>query len=429
MKEDPMSRTAFLASGAFLVFLAAVTGADVADHVFFIDLEMTYSLEHGHPGEGVEYEFLFEIQTDNTVQRVEVLTPTGRTFEFLPVEDYYDSETGIWTGYDYDEDEQAWVWEYEHAVETAEALAALYGDGDYRITVIYEVGAPEWTVVWFGVPGTQLPLAQPTQPPMFVHPQHRTSVDSPVMFQWEPCVDPAVRALWVWTESMNREDEFECDSPLAPSTTSWGPIDLADGYWNAGLVLINGYHPILDPVMVNPDGIPYAVVKISETEIRFLVGRPWSVYEVWGGDEDFLQEPEWWRYYQAPGAHGYTLLGVSEDGRSGRFDGNYAYYVILAHEPVRINCLRGSDGSYYQGHLATTCVDNWGGLLGSCDQQYAILGANCSPGMVRITNPGGAWAWFRVITDQCPWADLSGDCFVDLADLAIVAEQWLTGVR
>jgi len=421
-------RGAFLVSGVFLVFLTAATVADVADHVFFIDLNVTYLSEHGEPGEAMEHEFLIEIDTDDTVQRVEVLTPTGHTFEILPIEDHYDSDTGIWTDYAYDDEDQVWVWEYEHAVETVEALETLYGDGNYRITVIYADSGWDWTIVWFGVPGSQQFIPQPTQQPAFVCPQHRESVTSPVTFEWEPCTDPAVRVLWVSAEN-DADEEIECDGPLDKTSSEWGPVELSDGYWEGCLSFINGHHPVLDPGLVNADGIPYAVSRMRETEIRFAVGRPWVAYEVWGGDEDFLQEPEWWRYYQDPGAHGYTLLGVSEDGRSGRFDGNYAYYVILAQEPVRINCLRGSDGSYYQGHLATSCVDNWDGLLGSCDQQYAIVGADCGPGMVRITNPSGAWAWFRVITDQCPWADLSGDCFVDLADLAIVAEQWLTGAR
>jgi formylglycine-generating enzyme len=30
---------------------------------------------------------------------------------------------------------------------------------------------------------------------------------------------------------------------------------------------------------------------------------------------------------------------------------------------------------------------------------------------------------------ECPSADLTGDCFVDLADIAVLAEQWLTGSR
>jgi hypothetical protein len=28
---------------------------------------------------------------------------------------------------------------------------------------------------------------------------------------------------------------------------------------------------------------------------------------------------------------------------------------------------------------------------------------------------------------KCPTADLSGDCFVDFADFAIMADQWLQG--
>jgi len=36
---------------------------------------------------------------------------------------------------------------------------------------------------------------------------------------------------------------------------------------------------------------------------------------------------------------------------------------------------------------------------------------------------------FSISSGQCPIADLTGDCFVDLEDLAIMAQQWLTGIR
>jgi hypothetical protein len=33
------------------------------------------------------------------------------------------------------------------------------------------------------------------------------------------------------------------------------------------------------------------------------------------------------------------------------------------------------------------------------------------------------------VLGECPSADLTGDCYVDLADIAVVAEQWLRGDR
>ncbi|HEV57595.1 MAG TPA: hypothetical protein ENN87_08870, partial [Phycisphaerales bacterium] len=190
-------RTSFLASGVFLVFLTAATVGDVADHVFFIEIEMT-RWHHEQPASGWQtaYGFWFEIDTDATVQRVEVLTPAGRTFEILPLEDYYNPSTGAWSDYDYDEDEDLWDWEYHHKFDAPEALHDFHGDGWYRVTVIYAGGGWDQTMVWFGVPGTQQFLDQPTQQAVFIHPQHRASVDSPVTFQWEPCTDPAVRVLW-----------------------------------------------------------------------------------------------------------------------------------------------------------------------------------------------------------------------------------------
>ena len=36
---------------------------------------------------------------------------------------------------------------------------------------------------------------------------------------------------------------------------------------------------------------------------------------------------------------------------------------------------------------------------------------------------------YLVPVSDCPLADLTGDCFVDFEDLAIMASQWLTGNR
>ena len=420
----------FIVSVLVCVASSGSSWAAVADHVFFIQIETIWDHQHTSGATVIDYRFEFEIDTDDSVQRVEVLTPGGLTFEILPLEGHYDPVTGAWTSYDYSEDGDTWEWEYDCSAETPTALHSQYGDGNYRITVVYDGGGWDQTFIWYGVPGTAQSLPQPTQEPVLTHPEHHASVAGPVTFGWEPCTDPAVRVLWIGAENEAIDEEIGPEGPLDKTATGWVPVALADGYWEGYLSFINGYHPMLDAGMVNADGIAYSVTKISEATMEFVVGRPWSVYEVWGGDQDFYGLPEWWRYYQDPGTHGYTLLGASEDGRSARFDGHYRYYVLVAHEPVRLNCVRGSDGSYCQGDFATLCVENWDGLAGPCDQQYADVGSEgCMPGVVRLINPGEAWHWLRIMTDQCPWADLSGDCYVGLADLAIVAEQWMTGIR
>ncbi|MBN1815761.1 MAG: hypothetical protein JW828_00280, partial [Sedimentisphaerales bacterium] len=145
----------------FAFMLTQVCTAAVADHVFWMEIEVLW--HYGDPIEpsDTEYEFDIEIQTDAMVRRVEVLTPGGLTFEIPALPDQYNWETDTWTNYEYDSQEDVWIWEYE---KTTVSLAELnvYGDGWYRVTVIYEVGFDQ-TMLWFGIPNTTQPLAQPTQ--------------------------------------------------------------------------------------------------------------------------------------------------------------------------------------------------------------------------------------------------------------------------
>ncbi|MBN1816549.1 MAG: hypothetical protein JW828_04265, partial [Sedimentisphaerales bacterium] len=284
------------------------------------------------------------------------------------------------------------------------------------------------TMLWFGIPNTTQPLAQPTQQPVPIHPLPRQQATSPVTFQWQPCTDPAVRIIWAWTENEDTDEEIEADGPLDKNATQWGPVALESGFWEAGMSFINGYHPVLNDNTVNSDGIAYAVIKSTEVEYDFAVDRPWVAYQVWGGDVSYLQEPDWWEYYFRPGQYGYTLLGES-DGSSEVFYGNYSMYVILARQPVHVDCIRGSDGSYYRGNYTTACVDNWNNISGPCDGSHATIGTpDCDGEGIFILTSISDWAWLRVVTDTgCPFADLSGDCFVGLADLAVLAEHWMTG--
>jgi len=410
-----------------LAYLSAgiVFGA-VQDHVSWLQVEVNWDYcEQNNQGD-TEYEFNFDIVTDDTVKRVEVLTPGASTFEILDLPNQWDEENRIWTDYGYSEDEGGWEWQYEHTL-TDPADLARYGDGWYRVTVIFKTGGWNQTMLWFGVPGTTLPLPQPTQEPTFVNPLPRHSVASPVTFQWFPCTDTNVRFIWLWLED-GSGDGIGCDSPLVPAATTWGPVNLQAGFWDGEISFMNAYHPHAgDQGMVNSDGIPYGVVKISSVHARFAVGRPWVAYQVWAGETDFTAVPDWWKYHYDPGDHGYTLLGESE-GETMTFNGQYTYYVILARELVQVDCIRGSDGTYYEGNLTTGNTDMWWNITGPPDFEYASIGGyKDNSGFVRITNPGN-WTSIRVILDRgCPIADLTGDCFVNLADLAIMAAQWLAG--
>jgi hypothetical protein len=62
------------------------------------------------------------------------------------------------------------------------------------------------------------------------------------------------------------------------------------------------------------------------------------------------------------------------------------------------------------------------GFSVSISSDYAIVGAAADDD--NGNNSGSAYVFKEVV---CPAADLSGDCFVDFADFAIMAAQWLQG--
>jgi len=63
--------------------------------------------------------------------------------------------------------------------------------------------------------------------------------------------------------------------------------------------------------------------------------------------------------------------------------------------------------------------DNFG-ISVSTDGSHAVVGAYKDDD--NGTDSGSAYVFVR-----CPTADLSGDCFIDFADFAIMADQWLQG--
>jgi hypothetical protein len=72
--------------------------------------------------------------------------------------------------------------------------------------------------------------------------------------------------------------------------------------------------------------------------------------------------------------------------------------------------LLASDGAAY----------DWFGRSVSISGDYAIVGAVWDDD--KGSESGSAYVFMK-----CPTADLSGDCFVNFADFAIMANQWLQG--
>jgi len=373
---------------------------------------------------GPRYVFTLQVDTNASVWQIDFNTPAGQSFIIPVMPDQYDPDTGIRTDREYFEEDDVWEWEFELTSETPDALS-VFGDGDYAITVSRGGGADQMTVP-YTMPGSGTPIPQPTQRPVPLEPVPSTDVDSPVTFVWEACTDTTVNGIWVGAEQTNETDEVGVDWLIGADQTQWGPTACTDGRWRGSLEFYHAEGPI------DVEGVDCWVGKYTQTDWTFSVGGPFAIYEVWAGSTDYIQEPEGWNVYFNIDQSDYVRLGGS-DGYTATFKGDYPYYVLVTREPLLVDCLKGSDGNCYMGPWVTANVED-GWYLSAHDGMYGTVGAPSGHrflGYVRVENPGD-WDAITIVTDKtmdCPDGDVTGDCFVDLEDLAVLAADWLSGTR
>lgn len=401
------------------VFGIGTAHSDVGDHVSTI--EITQGIDYENPDESWddECDFTLNIWTDASVERIVFQTPAGKILE-IPNDEYlYDNATGIETSREYDDDQDAWEWSYERWSLDSTAWQD-YGDGNYQITFYYAAGSDQ-TTVWYGIPDSDEPIPQPTQIPRLISPQAYSGTDSLVTFSWEPCTDQNANAIWAEVENEATDEVFDVGTPLAPTETEWGPVSLNDGVWDIIIAFAHGHVGLQ-----NDDGIELVLVKYAESDYPFRVGGDWVDFEVWAGDSDYTQMPdEWWEFYRNPEWTDFVKLGDSRD-EPRQYCGQYKYYLVRPYRPLLLDAVRASDGAYQ-----TDWPWHWHGwgftfenLNGPPDRRYATVGD-----WIIFENPGH-WQCITLITEQdCPTADLTNDCFVDFADLAELARQWLTGYQ
>lgn len=239
-----------------------VVEVPVSDHVFGIWIDQGWNYGDPYNSGDLEYEFNIEVETDADVNFVEFVTANGNTFEIPNLVDHWSN--GAWTTREYDLDDGVWVWEYNRGSGDMTHLQD-FGDGWYTVKVNYADGGQGQTSVWFGKPDGISPIPQPTQEPHLKYPWHRSSVDSPVTFDWWRCYDPAATLIWMGLEKEDTGEEIE--STFNVSETSWGPIALTDGLWEADLAFAQ-FHYTPD----NGDGIEVSVGKYSKSDYEFAVG-------------------------------------------------------------------------------------------------------------------------------------------------------------
>jgi hypothetical protein len=202
--------------------------------------------------------FFTAIETDSTVNLVEVNTPAGDTFT---IPNDVNTQLGdIQTRHSVDNNTH--LWEYEAEFNDVAELDN-YGDGTYTITVHYLDDSNGQTTVWFGIPGDSNAIPQPIQEPNLIFPPHNGSVTSPVTFQWEPCTDVNATSIHLWLENQDANDKV--GNAFSPTDTNSDPIVLSEGIWEAQLCFDHLYD------YNNADGTPVEIGKYSESDYTFSV--------------------------------------------------------------------------------------------------------------------------------------------------------------
>jgi len=394
---------------------------DISDHVFRIEISHGWDYEDPSDPNDLTYEFGLDMATDDTVELVEFQTPAGVTLQIPKLPGQWDDVNKVWTEYYFDPEENCYWWGYGRDLPNPADLADY--DGTYTITVHYSDGSEHQTTVWFGIPNTTDPIPQPTQEPVFTVPQRHQSIDSPVTFEWQQCTDPAVAdSNGIWINLTRDGSDEETEGGFDKIETSWGPVDLAQGFWEAEIDFEQWYE------YVNDDGIEVEVGKCSESDYRFAVDTPWTTYDVFGGDIDHTGDENWWEYYYSINRQGdYQKLDrtAGQAGQTATFFGErpYNYYVIAAREQLLVDSIRGQWGSYYWGSLATGNTSDWNNLTGPPDGQYATVGepgGDTYNGFVVISNQWIGSA-LTVITD-IPGISVSGTV-TDKATLLPLADM------
>ncbi|MEE9366674.1 MAG: carboxypeptidase-like regulatory domain-containing protein, partial [Dehalococcoidales bacterium] len=366
-----------------------MTGDAVSNHVFCIEISHGWDYEDPGVPEDLTYEVEVCIATDDTVDLVEFQTPTGVTLQIPKLPGQWDDVNKVWTEYYFDQEENCYWWEYGKDLPSPADMANY--DGTYTIIVHYSDGSQHQTAVWFGVPNTTDPIPQPTQEPVFVVPQHHESIDSPVTFEWQQCTDPAVSdSNGIWIYLMREGTDEETERCFDKSQTSWGAVDLAQGFWEAEIDFERWYE------YVNDDGIKVEAGKYSESDYRFAVDTPWTAYDVFGGNIDHAADENWWEYYYSIDRQSdYQKLDrtAGQFGQTATFfdDQQYSYYVIAARETLLVDSIRDQYSSHYWGPYPTGNTSDPGNITGPPDGQYATVGEHPS---------GGTYSGFVIISNQ-----------------------------
>jgi len=283
--------------------------ATVSEHLF--GGQIVQSQVYNDPNQTAPlYIFTFQAETDANVASIDFVTAAGHTYT-IPADEQTTSE---------EIDTYHWVkgtthvWEYWGYFEDPNALHN-YGDGSYKAVLHYSDGAKEQTTIWYGVPDTNQPIPAPTQKPNVLWPRHADLVASPVIFEWDPIIDPNVADIYL--SVINDSNDYIINDVYDMNALSSEPYDMNEGRYEVEFAIETFY------AITNADGIPFHVLKSSTMLQPFEVVAT-SVYRFWSPTTD---------------RHFYTINSAEKDklinkySQTWTFEGTVFYAWATPYDP------------------------------------------------------------------------------------------------
>ncbi len=385
--------------------------ADISDHMD--SAGFMFNVQYNNDGTADFCSFSMQFETDDTVNQIAINTPAGYTLIIPNEEEYYNPTTQAYTTYELHGNTASWELDCDFSELTG---FSNFGDGTYNVVITRNDNSTLSSDFFYGYQDQITSFTLPTKPAAPSSPVNEESYYSTVNLQWS--YDTTVDFYHIELESTNTSYDFVSENIYNEEGANLN-LTLQKGIWELSLIAVFG-----DLELTNSDGITYTAVKAARlAPTTFAVNMPWTIYEVWGAQATINDLTE-------VGTNGQTLLGYS-DGSSQTFFGNYPYYIIAARYPVQIDAITGNDGNNFYGQIHAMSVIDQQNIIGPANQQYARLGEYEEwteyKSFIAISNPYN-WTSIMLTTDSnhiCPTADLTGDCKVDINDLAIFASQWL----
>jgi hypothetical protein len=257
--------------GAAIVDMGAYEhqmGLRITDHLAWIHISQG-QLYAGPMDVTPGYLFVAEMQTDNSVDHVDFLSPAGYAYRITNAPST--SSGTVQTSHQVSGNVN--VWRYWGRFTEAVGLNQ-YGDGNYLVILYYKDGSTQQTSVSYSLPGTHTPLPLPTQRPRIAAPAQNAGVGSPVTFEWDACTDETVTKIFLAVADAQTGAVAVMDD-IDRGATSSGPYDLTEGTYVVEIDFEGSYN------VSNQDGVSFrygkAVAMRGEFEVLYA-----TVYRFWG---------------------------------------------------------------------------------------------------------------------------------------------------